>query len=275
MSVWRYYFFLCAFILVACDDGLLNKFQKKNCIIQYKNECLTQYELKSITQNANKQDSEYISKKYIDEWLLEQVLFEKAKATTQIDKEELESRLSKIKKQYYISSYLQNYIQENLDTSVSDKEILKYYESHKEAFKLSSNIVQIYYVKLNDDEKEILEFKKLLSSNKDHSKLNSFIFAKANSYFIEDSLWLKWDDVTKEIPVLKNYSLNSFTKGKIIEWRNGTYYYYVKIKDYKEKNEFSPLAYEKEKIKAIIIEQRKQSLIKDLKAQVLTETEVK
>jgi hypothetical protein len=88
------------------------------------------------------------------------------------------------------------------------------------------------------------------------------------SYFIEDSLWLKWDDVTKEIPALKNYDINRLNKGKIMEWKDGENYYYLVIKDIKVKDEYSPIAYEQEKIKQAILNERKKNLIIELKTNI-------
>ncbi len=271
MLLKRYYLLL-SFIVLACNELSISNFQDKECVIRYKEECITKSELKTITQNVSKQDSERIAKKYVNEWLLEQAIFEKVKKEIiKDDREEIENILKKTRKQYYVSYYLRNYVIENLDTTISNNEIIEYYKNHKSDFKLTSNIVQIYYVKLDDNDKIITELKKHLSSTKDKFKLNDFIYEKASSYFIEDSLWLKWDDVTKEIPPLKNYSLSYLAKGKVMEWRNGQNYYYLKIIDYKVKNEFPPIAYEKEKIKKIILEERKKSLIKELKEKVISE----
>ncbi|GAB4205610.1 MAG: hypothetical protein Fur0023_14600 [Bacteroidia bacterium] len=268
---------LIAILHEKCDYISFNPTDKKNCIVSINGYCLDKEELKSVTQYYNKQDSERIAQSYIREWVIQQKLYEQAEKSISIDKAELEKSLTEFKQQYVISQYLKFYIQENLDTSVSDREMLQYYQQHKNSFKLTNNIIQIYYVKLNDNEEDIADFKKmLLSSNtKNKSQLNTFIIEKAISYFIEDSLWIKWDDVTREIPSLKTYDLNNLPKGKTIEWKDGTYYYYLKIKDYKVKDEYSPFIYEKEKIKKIILDERRNNLINELKKQQITESEYK
>lgn len=261
---------LIAILHEKCDYISFNPTDKKNCIVSINGYCLDKEELKSVTQYYNKQDSERIAQSYIREWVIQQKLYEQAEKSISIDKAELEKSLTEFKQQYVISQYLKFYIQENLDTSVSDSEMFQYYQQHKNSFKLTSNIIQIYYVKLNDNEEDIADFKKmLLSSNtKNKSQLNTFIIEKAISYFIEDSLWIKWDDVTREIPSLKTYDLNNLPKGKTIEWKDGTYYYYLKIKDYKVKDEYSPFIYEKEKIKKIILDERRNNLINELKNEI-------
>jgi len=252
----------------GCDNFSISQKKEKKCIAQYKKECLSSDEINGIIQSINKKDSAFIVEKYIQEWKLEQALYEEAKNNISIDEEELEQIIRKSKKQYYITKYIQNYLKENLDTSVSYQEIVEYYQKNKSAFKLSNNILQIFYVKLKDNDKEINEFKQLLIKSKDKNKLTTFIIERAMSYFIEDSLWLKWDDVTKEIPALKNYDINRLNKGKIMEWKDGENYYYLVIKDIKVKDEYSPIVYEQGKIKQAILNERKKNLIIELKTNI-------
>ncbi|GIV26877.1 MAG: hypothetical protein KatS3mg027_0691 [Bacteroidia bacterium] len=249
-------------ILYSCKESLSKK-NTSDCIVIEEGECLTAKELAFASNYTNKQDSEMIVKKYIEKWKANLTLYKKAQKEVTVDEEELNAYITELKRQYYISAYIKKYIDENLDTTILNKEIIEYYQKNKENFKLSSNIVQLFYVKLNDDERDIAEYKKLLSG-KDKQKLFSFISEKSNGYFIEDSLWLKWEDLTREVGFLKNYEVQRIPKGKIIEWRDGTYYYYIKIKDYKTKDEYSPIIYEKEKIKRIILEDRKRELVEKL-----------
>lgn len=267
---------ICLFSLISGCKEFSEKSENKtdDCIVRYKDDCLSKKELQSVTFGLSAQDSSRMADIYIKDWLIRTVMYHKAKNSIDIDKDELNHYIEEYKKQYYVSQYLKKYIEDNLDTSVTNKEILEYYQLHKEAFKLTNNIAQIYYVKLNDMENDITQFKKLLSK-KDKNELNKFIFEKGMSYFIEDSLWIKWDDVCKEVPALKNYDINFFTKGKILEWKDGVYYYYIQVKDIKTKNQYSPVMYEKTKIKNIILNERKNKLLNDLKSSILLEVEKK
>ncbi len=263
-KVYAYLFSSLIFVLYSCKESFSKK-SSSTCIVFEEGECLTAKELSFASNYANKQDSERMVKMYIENWKANLILYKKAQKEASIDDEELNTYINELKKQYYISAYIKKYIAENLDTVVSNKEIIDFYQTHKDLFKLSNNIIQLFYVKLHDNEKDVSEFKKaLLLANKNTQKIKSILLEKASSYFTEDSLWLKWDDVTKEIGFLKNYDIQKIPKGKVIEWRDGTYYYYIKIKDYKIKNEYSPIIYEKEKIKKLIIEDRKNKLIQTL-----------
>lgn len=263
-----------SFIITACERFTLLDNNKSHCVAQFKNECLTINELNDVLKNTSQKDSQWIVDNYINEWKMTHILSEKAKKQSLISEDELQRQIHAFQTQLYASAYIQHYIKENLDTSITKEEIKNYYQTHIYSFKLTNNIIQVFYVKLNDNEKDINEFKNLLSRiDKDKNKLYTFIIEKATSYFIEDSLWLKWDDLTKEIPALKNYNVQNFSKGKVIEWKDGTYYYYIKIKNIKVKDEYSPIDYEIEKIKQLILNHRKNQLIQQLKSRVLIEAQ--
>lgn len=263
---WSLYFLL-ILILYSCKETLSKK-NNSDCLIFEEGECLTSKDLAFASNYDSQLDSERVVRMYIEKWKANLMLYKKAQNEIVIDDEELKKYIENLKRQYYISAYIKKFIDENLDTTVLNKEIVEYYQNNKESFKLSNNIVQLFYVKLNDNKQDVSEFKKLLDG-KDKQKLFNFISEKSNGYFIEDSLWLKWEDVVKEVGFLKNYDVQRLPKGKVIEWRDGTYYYYIKIKDYKTKDEFSPIIYEKEKIKKIIIENRKSALVAKLYKEVI------
>lgn len=266
---------LCSVVfLISCKDPVFEPSAQKKCVVSFHHECLTTEELAKITENYHGQDSTLLANNYVKDWLKTEYLYHLSKKNIVINEDELQQLLQNITKQYYISAYLKEYIKKNLDTSVSYQEIVEYYQSHKESFKLTSAIAQIFYVKLNDHEKEITEFRKLLAlAAKDKQRLHTFIIEKAHSYFIEDSLWLKWDDIIKEMPILKNYDINTLPKGKIIEWKDGTFYYYLKLKNYKVKNDYSPITYEKNKIQKSILNERKNQLVEELRNIALSQTE--
>jgi hypothetical protein len=78
--------------------------------------------------------------------------------------------------------------------------------------------------------------------------------------------WIFFDDLLKEIPILENYSKIQFIKRKkktILEYND--FIYFVNIYDYIIKNGTSPLSFEVNKIKSIILNQRSKDLRKKLR----------
>lgn len=82
---------------------------------------------------------------------------------------------------------------------------------------------------------------------------------------MNDNTWLMFDDLKKEMTQLKEVPDYSIQNGKIFEFTDATSYYFLKILDVKSKNTLSPLNFEKNNIKNILINQRKQKLISNIR----------
>ena len=91
----------------------------------------------------------------------------------------------------------------------------------------------------------------------------------AENFFMNDSTWLFLEDVKKEIPKLRDQPDFNLSQGRVVEFTDDLYYYYLKIKEVKVKNGLSPLNFEKQNIKNFIINKKKTELINQYKLQLL------
>jgi hypothetical protein len=79
----------------------------------------------------------------------------------------------------------------------------------------------------------------------------------------------------KEIPI-ETYNKELFLKNnRFVEVTDSLHYYFVNIKGFKIKNSISPLAFEKDNIRTIIINKRKLQLINSMKEDVYKTAEDK
>jgi hypothetical protein len=86
------------------------------------------------------------------------------------------------------------------------------------------------------------------------------------SLYYNPEEWVFFDDLLKQITILEKYSKVEFIKKKkkvILEFNN--YVYFINLFDYIIKNGRSPLSFEENKIKSIILNQRARSLRKKLR----------
>ncbi len=77
-----------------------------------------------------------------------------------------------------------------------------------------------------------------------------------------------FDDILKEVPI-ENYNTELLLKNNTnIELADSSFVYFLRIKAYKIKNSVSPLSFERDNIKNIIINKRKLQLIDEMKREV-------
>jgi RNase P protein component len=167
--------------------------------------------------------------------------------------------------------YQTKIVEANLDTNISKQEIEDYYNSHKDNFILNENIIKVNYFKIPIKAQGLDKIKKLLYANnpKEQETLRNLCVQNAENFFMNDSTWLLLDDIKKEIPKLKEQPDFNLVTGRILEFVDPQYYYYLRVKDIKNKNSISPINFERKNIKNFVINNRKTRLIREYKQLML------
>lgn len=224
-----------------------------------------------VAEGTSAVDSATIVNNYINAWVEQQLMAEKASEELPSNKKDFERQLSLYKQALLIQAYENYYVEKNLDTTVAEKEINSYYQSHSAEFELKSNILQLNFVKFRIAHPSINRVKQLLFSRNPNKKAITAIADKeAENYFLDDKIWLLFDDITKELP-LHPYQSSQLLPNTQLELKDSLYHYLIVIKDFKIKDEVSPLIYERENIKAIILNSRRSKLIEKLKSEIKKE----
>lgn len=154
-------------------------------------------------------------------------------------------------------------LNKKLDTLVSEVEIQKYYESHKEEFILQDYIVKALYLKIPNN----LDFKTkkiheayLLKNDKDLGKINSYAKLYAENFYFDDSSWIYFSELSKDIPLTK-YNVDNIVLNRTKTYfSDDDYTYFLNIIDYKLKDDVPPLEFLQEQIKNIVVTNRLQVL---------------
>lgn len=220
-----------------------------------------------VPKGSTKEDSLTIVKKYIDQWTHEQILIQQAE--NNLDKKQLDinKQLEDYKNSLIIYAYEQALVRQKLDTNVNDEEIQKYYDDNKKDFELKNDIVKIAYVKVAKNAPNMDKLKGWLTSTdpKDRDKLAKYCYQFAQNFFLNDDVWLMFDDVLKEIPIQTANPDLFLQNNRFVQIADSSNVYFLGIKGYMIKNSTSPLSFEKENIRKILLNKRKMDLIEDMK----------
>jgi len=131
--------------------------------------------------------------------------------------------------------------------------------------------VKAVYVKTPKMFPGLDKFKKLCYSTnpKDSTQFKSMCIQYANNYFIGNNTWLLVENIKQEVPQLREIPDYNLTDGKVFEFTDSLSYYFIRIKEIRTKNSLSPLNFERNNIKNLIINQRKQYLVQKYKKDLL------
>jgi hypothetical protein len=127
----------------------------------------------------------------------------------------------------------------------------------------------VWYVKLNK-KSNAAPFRQLIRSERpgDKKKLTELSSKYAVNSFLDDNNWLVFNDILKEIPI-ETYNQEEYLKNnRYIEIEDSVYVYLLNIKGFLIKESVSPLSFEKDNIRSIIINKRKIKLIGDMEKSI-------
>lgn len=268
------FFFLISLVVFSCQEAEIEEEITGTPVAQVGENYLYQEEITELLPpNYSQEDSTNIVKRYVDNWIERRLLFKEAESKSGIDQKELQERLEDYKYQLLVHAYKQNYVNEYLDTLVTDPQISAYYEENKANFELKQPIVKAYFVKvkLNTPQSQLDDLRKWMRSNlKPNSdateKLKSYSYGFAASYFLQDDKWLPISELVANTPFDRNLLLQ---KNKFVESKDQEYFYFLKINDFKIQDQISPLEYVKNQIVSVILNKRKVELQKELETKVM------
>lgn len=223
-----------------------------------------------VPEGTSKKDSISIIKNYINNWIKQKLVLKTAEENLSSSQKDFEEQLESYKNSLIVFAYEKELIRQKLDTSVTDEEIKTYYDKNQNDFLLKDNIVKVWYVKMplnSTNEATIRQLYKLDDATSKKS-LEDYSKKYAVNYFLDDSTWLFFSDLLKEIPV-KTYNQEDYLKyNRFIEMEDSTYTYFLNIKDFEIKESVSPLSFEKDNVRKIILNRRKLELIEEIEESI-------
>ena len=261
----RFFAFIWVILLfISCKS----ESNEKN-LARFKDVYLNKSEIiNEVPITLNQEDSAIFADNYIHKWLVNQMIMDKSEEMIPMEVQKVEKKINKYKMSLISYEFEQFYINKRLDTSISKYQISNYYENHLDDFVLNDYVVKCMYLKVPKKSKFIKEIKKNYSLTNEEM-IDEIMKIGQNeevSLYYNPEEWVFFDDLMKQIPILEKYSKIEFIKKKkkvILEFNN--YIYFVNVFDYIIKNGTSPLSFEENKIKSIILNQRAKSLRKKLR----------
>lgn len=220
-----------------------------------------------VPSGLSKEDSTAFVKEYISKWASDELFYQQALNYLSEEEQNINKETEEFKKDLISYRFQIKLINDKLDTVVSAQEIEDYYNANSQNFLLKSNILKVLYIKTPIGIPNFEKFKKLCYSTnpKDEEQLKNLCVQYANNYYMNDNTWLLFDDLKKEMSQLNEVPDYTLQKGKIFEFTDVASFYFLKILDVKSKNTLSPLNFEKNNIKNMLVNQRKQQLINAVK----------
>ena len=241
--------------------------EKTEVVISVYGKKLYKTDLENIVyEGISYNDSVLRSKVYIDKWVRNQLLIRQAENNLTPEQLDFSKRLEEYRNSLVINKYETELINQNLDTEVSEDQIYDYYNRNCAEFRLNRDIVQIASVSLPNDSKKKWIFTKLF---RDYDSLmidslTSLAEKHALSYDFNIQEWRNFEDVINTFDLKVKDNKSFLNEKKFFVVNNDDIYTLVKICDYKLVGDVSPCEMETDRIKYIILSNRKKELLENL-----------
>ena len=240
-------------------------------IARVNNSYLYQKDIKNlIFENTSKDDSTLIVANFINRWATKQLLIDQSIINLTQEKQDAYNNLvNQYKTDLYIEAYKSSIVAKQLDSIITFEELEKFYNQNKENFKLNDDLLKIRYIHIDENfsnTKELVEkFKRFDSIDKNELTKLSIKFKAFN---LNDSIWIKNDLLIGVLPVLKQNNIQVLKKTNFTQLQDSLGVYLVKIEALLKTNDIAPLSYVKPTIEQIVINKRKQEILKKIEKEI-------
>ncbi len=262
--------FLAAFFLFGiCSCQYFTKEEKAqpNVIARAFDHKLYQSDIETIVpKGTSNRDSINIIYNYINNWLRQKVVLQKADDNLTVEQKNVQKQLDEYRNSLITYIYERQLVSEKLDTNVSEEEIQKYYDDNATNFQLKDNIIKVRYIRVPENAPKLDKVRKWYKSDlpKEREQLEGYCHQFAIDFNLNDEEWLLFDDLLKKVPI-KTYDKEEYLRNnRFIETSDTSSIWLVNIKGFKIKESISPLSFEKDNIRNLIVNKRKLALVETM-----------
>ena len=227
----------------------------------------------ALPSDLSAEDSTSFANSFIRTWATQMLLLDKAELNLSEASKDVNEQLEEYRRSLIIYQYEKQLVGQRLDTTVSAKQIETYYNNNQKNFELQDNIARAIFVKLDKNTKDIEKVKKLCRSNKDEDRieLEEYSIQHAMAFHLNDQQWIPLGELLNQMPQNNYLNVNYFSSYNFAYVQDSTAHYLLEVKEIKYKNSVSPIEFEKQNIRNILLNQRKLELIQKLEKDIFEE----
>jgi len=235
---------------------------------------LSESSLSELTPvNLSQEDSTKFAEKFVTDWIKKQLMIQRAEDVIDFNKAQIQSKVLDYQYALMIHELEAKYIDANLKEEVSEEEVRSYYQEKSENFILRQNLSKCIYFKVPANAPQQRRLRRSIKNYPtDSVKLWEYTNQHAVKAFVEDSVWIKFDEVLMETPMKDISDKSQFLqRNSYVEVSDEDFSYFLRIFDFKLVGEVAPLEFIYESVKDVIINKRKIALKKELEKKIYDE----
>lgn len=208
-------------------------------------------------------DSIAVLNGYIEQWVRRMSMLEKAEQSVS-ENIDIDALMEEYRSSLVLHNYRQELIKTQLDTSITADQLMAYYTTNKSQFVLAEPLVRGEIIAFDAKQKGLDQFYSKWKKGKD---VASFISENAKFTMQDTSHYMLKDEFLMYL-VGNKMKQSSLKDNTYYQYNNDGKEYFVRLIDYVADKEDPPLRYVSSKMKKVILNKRKNDLIKNIENKI-------
>ena len=229
-----------------------------------------------IPDGISQEDSTRLARQYINSWALDRIFLNLAEEQLSKAEKDVTRELETYRTSLLKYRYEQLYINERLDTSVTEDAVQEYYEAHLDKFVLNRPLVKARFMSIPSDSPVLKAIRKKMSSDEAEGimEADSMAFSAAYKFQTWNNEWIDAATLAVEYGSESASVLSSLAKGWVERTDTSGVTNVAYVAELIPKGQMSPIEYSAPFIKDMIISARKKQLVSDLERDLLEDARV-
>jgi hypothetical protein len=269
--MYRNLLLLAGILLLANGCSLFDSNNQEEPLARVFEEYLYPSDLsKAITPGTSSQDSLVIAKRFVETWVKDQLMLNRAEQALNEEQMDFEKQIEQYRLSLLIFSYRQKLLQQKLDTLVTEEEVQTYYEANVNNFMLNQDVIKGTFIKIPLSAPRVDELRRWSwnHSPEDLEQMEKYCISYADKFSDFNDTWVYFNSLKVQLPMKISQPSRYLSYNKNIETTDSQFRYFLRVTDLVIEGEAAPLELVSEDIISIILNKRKMEFIQDLEQRV-------
>ena len=239
----------------------------KTPLVQLGNYFLYQEDMEqALPYGISGADSARFVEKFVQKWLEEQVLYEKAEHNVRGD-EKIERMVAEYRRTLVMNNYEHMLLLQKMNEELSEEELQEYYDENKQLFILEESVIKGVLIKVPIASPGLKDLKRWYKEKTDEAleELEKYAFRNSVLYEYFYEHWVPVSELEGKIIVNLSELSIDFDKHRNIEVEDGEYCYLLHIEEFVPKGEEKPYDLARHEIINLLANKRRVEFMNNVK----------
>ncbi len=226
-----------------------------------------------IPDELSFEDSTLLSERIIEGWVRENVLLAQAEKNINEFSSSFESSIRSYRNALLVTKFEREFIASRVDTKVQDEEIEKFHSDYPELFQLKEHVLRAVFFEINTEE-DMLDSARIWLTTADSisvPKLEQWSIERGAHFALDVDYWWFLSDLLQTVPMQVYRIEDQLRDRRLIEFTDGDSRYLLRILEHRLKDLPSPISIARERIVDLIIQERRRSILENLRDDLVSD----